>query len=84
MPVEGGEQISTGAYEGAEDCVARVPRQKLLVPLEPDGEGMAGHFDRLNGAVARMCSGLDAAPNLGNRLTMEAVHEEGRRAYDRP
>ena len=81
----GGKRTSTGVYEAAEDCVARMllPRQKLLVPLEPDSEGMVRRLDRLNGAVARVCSGLDAAANLGNRLTMEAVYEEGGCADDR-
>ncbi len=61
-------RTSTGAYEAAEDCVARMllPRQKFLVPLESDSEGMARHFDRLNGAVARVGSGLDAATNDGS------------------
>src|SRR5579859_49404 len=61
-----------------------LPCQELLVPLESDGEGMAGQLDRLDGAVARVRNGLDATANFGNRLTMEAVHEKGRCAYDRP
>ena len=83
---KGAMRISTRVDEAAEDCVPRMllPRQKLLVPLDTDSKRMVRHFDRLNDAVARVCSRLDAAPNLGNRLTMEAVHEEGGCAYDRP
>src|SRR3954451_21021762 len=81
-PASSASSATAGAHEGLEDQrVGRIDGV-FRVPLDAEGEAVAGMLDALHHAVGR--EGVDdgARAGGGNRLVVRAVHRHARPADD--